>query len=98
MIPESQPCGSYLLRRAIDSGGIRVVLRSLHADFENAAAQVSHADDDNHLTTILNAAPIDYSKCRSHSFSSVLYSVRTMPLQFQLNAAPEGHPVAKDRN
>jgi len=52
-----------------------------------AAAQVSHADDDNHLA-ILNAG--------SHSFSSVLYSDKN-----DASAIPakcRRHPVAKDRN
>ena len=66
-----------------------MVLRSLYADFEMAAAQVSHADDDNHLA-ILNAGPTASVPC--------CILIKTMPLQFQPNAAPEAHPVAKDRN
>src|SRR5437016_6999997 len=55
---ELQQCGSYLLRRVINSGGIRVVLRSLYQDFEMAAAQARHTDNHEHPRIVWPSSPM----------------------------------------
>src|SRR5207253_7927952 len=55
---EIQQCGSYLLRRVINSGGIRVVLRSLYADFETAAAQARPTDNHEHPRIVWPSSPM----------------------------------------
>src|SRR5205823_13727805 len=63
---ELQQCGSYLLRRVINSEGIRVVLRSLYADFETAAAQARHTDNHEHPRNRWGQACLFQRMCSGH--------------------------------
>src|SRR5207245_8748201 len=57
-IPKFSSVAFYLFKRLIDSGGIRVGLRSLYQDFETAAAQARHTDNHEHPRIVWPSSPM----------------------------------------